>query len=206
VVIVREQMAQSQTVYALVLAAYGMGSMLMAFGLGTLLKRWSERSAMIGAAFALAGLLCLLTAVAASRGFNLAFVVGRWFALGAAYSLCVTPSGRLLRKSSGPQDRPLLFAAHFSLSHACWLIAYPLAGWLGAEWGQTVALAGMAALSLAGCVGALLLWPSTDDERVRHSHPNLQDDHPHIIAHHLPGNEAHAFYIDELHDTWPKQR
>ena len=32
-------------------------------------------------------------------------------------------------------DRPALFAAHFALSHACWLVTYPLAGWLGAGLG-----------------------------------------------------------------------
>ncbi len=42
------------------------------------------------------------------------------------------PMGRLLRRSAHTEDRPALFAAHFSLSHACWLIAYPTVGWLGA--------------------------------------------------------------------------
>ena len=53
--------------------------------------------------------------------------------LGAGASLIQTPAGRLLRRSCHEVDRPRVFAAQFALSHACWLIAYPLAGWLGAR-------------------------------------------------------------------------
>src|SRR3546814_15896387 len=59
-----------------------------------------------------------------------------WFVLGLGYSAVLTPSGRLLRRSSHQEDRPALFAAQFALSHACWLLTYPLAGWLGAEIGR----------------------------------------------------------------------
>ncbi|WP_292276778.1 hypothetical protein [Marinobacter sp.] len=34
----------------------------------------------------------------------------------------------LLTQSSREKDRPALFAAQFSLCHACWLVTYPLAG------------------------------------------------------------------------------
>jgi hypothetical protein len=53
-----------------------------------------------------------------------------WTILGVAYSAVMTPSGRLLRRSARAADRPALFAAQFALSHACWLLTYPLAGWL----------------------------------------------------------------------------
>lgn len=43
----------------------------------------------------------------------------------------LTPTGRLLRRSAEAGDRPALFAAQFVLSHACWLLTYPLAGRLG---------------------------------------------------------------------------
>jgi hypothetical protein len=39
-----------------------------------------------------------------------------------------TPSGRLLRRSSHTENRHALFAAQFSLLHACWLVTYPLVG------------------------------------------------------------------------------
>jgi len=35
-----------------------------------------------------------------------AFLLGGWFLLGFAYSMAVTPTGRLLRQSANPEDRP----------------------------------------------------------------------------------------------------
>lgn len=54
-----------------------------------------------------------------------------WLLLGLGYSAVQTPAGRFLRRSVQAEDRPAVFAAQFALSHACWLITYPLAGWLG---------------------------------------------------------------------------
>jgi len=54
-----------------------------------------------------------------------------WFVLGMGNGLVMTPSGRLLRRSAHAGDRPALFAAQFALSHACWLLTYKLAEWLG---------------------------------------------------------------------------
>ena len=53
-----------------------------------------------------------------------------WLVLGAGSSLVQTPAGRLLRRSAQEGDRPTIYAAQFALSHACWLVAYPVAGWL----------------------------------------------------------------------------
>src|SRR3546814_18123221 len=61
-----------------------------------------------------------------------------WFVLGLGYSAVLTPSGRLLRRSSHQEDRRALFAAQFASSLACWLLTYPLAGWLGSESGMPV--------------------------------------------------------------------
>src|SRR3546814_2280677 len=56
-----------------------------------------------------------------------------WIVLGIAYAGLITPGGRLLRRSASSADLPLLFAAQFSLVHAGWMVAYPLAGWLRSE-------------------------------------------------------------------------
>ena len=78
-----------------------------------------------------AGLLAVGTLAAAAVS-SYPWLLPLWFVLGLGYSMAQTPSGRLLRRSAKPEDRPALFAAQFALSHACWLIAYPLAGWAGA--------------------------------------------------------------------------
>src|SRR3546814_890427 len=69
-----------------------------------------------------------------------------WIVLGVAYAGLVTPGGRLLRRSAGNEDLPLLFAAQFSLVHAGWMVAYPLAGWLGEAAGFGTALIALCAL------------------------------------------------------------
>ena len=73
-----------------------------------------------------------------------------WTILGVAYSAVMTPSGRLLRRSARAADRPALFAAQFALSHACWLLTYPLAGWLGSSAGIVPTLLVLAVITLAG--------------------------------------------------------
>ena len=57
------------------------------------------------------------------------------------------------------EDLPAAFAAQFSLSHACWLVTYPLAGWLGTL-GLGVAAVVLAVVATAGTITATLLWPS----------------------------------------------
>lgn len=74
--------------------------------------------------------------------------------------MVMTPSGRLLKQSCLADERPTLFAAQFSLSHACWLIGYPLAGWLGASQGMTVAFAVLGVMALVSTLAAMQLWPA----------------------------------------------
>lgn len=127
-------------------------------------------------------------------------ILSGWAVLGIAYSMAVTPSGRLLRRSSGDVDRPALFAAQFALSHACWLIAYPIAGEIGARAGMGSAFLVLAGLAAVGLAAALLLWPRHDPDVVPHRHDSLPPDHPHWREH---ASGGHPFVIDELHPTWP---
>ena len=125
--------------------------------------------------------------------------------LGFSYSLTLTPSGRLLQRSSHHEDRPTLFTAQFALSHVCWLITYPLAGRFGAGFGLDAAFLVMAALAALGVVMALRLWPATDGGVLPHRHDDLPRGHPHLREH---GAEihSHAVTIDDLHPHWPTER
>jgi len=186
VVIVRDLLGLGQRDVAIALAAYGGGSILAALTLPRLLDRIGDRTIMLAAAAALSVLLAAMAAAMAGvAGANLwTLVLAGWFALGLAYSMSITPAGRLLRRSANPEDRPALFAAQFALSHCCWLIAYPLAGWLGAGRGQAAALAVMAALALLGGLLALWQWPRRDPETVPHRHDDLPPHHPHLVEGH----------------------
>jgi hypothetical protein len=117
----------------------------------------------------------------------------------------VTPGGRLLRRSAQETDRPALFAAQFSLSHACWLVAYPVVGWLGSRAGTSAALWSMAALAALSVAIARSVWPPADTDVIVHSHDELPGDHPHLVAHASSDDRSHAhhFVIDDLHTRWP---
>ena len=82
-------------------------------------------------------------------------LIATWFYLGAATSLLLTPSARLLRRASDVGTRPAVFAAQFSLSHACFIITYPLAGTLGALLGLPAVALVLAAI---GTAAAALAW------------------------------------------------
>lgn len=205
VVIVRG-LGLGQRAVALTLAAFGGGSMLTALALPRILDRIAERSLMVGAAAMLAALLGLLAAITSFAPRDMDYwhmLLGAWFVLGIAYSVSVTPSGRLLRRSAQAEDRPALFAAQFALSHVCWLIAYPLAGQVGAHAAMATVFGAAAILAFLGFAFALRFWPSVDPENIAHNHPDLASDHPHLREGHAGGEASHPFVIDDLHQHWP---
>jgi MFS family permease len=203
VVFVQARLGLGARETALALAAFGCGSMLIALIMPRLLEQVTDRSAVLaGAAVLVAGTL----AAATLPSFELLLVL--WVLLGAGYSLAQTPAGRLLRRSSHAEDRPAVYAAQFALSHACWLLTYPLAGWLGAVAGLPAAALALAALAVVGFLAALRLWPAGDPEVLEHSHPDLPPGHPHWSADPQKAGHrhAHAYVIDDLHFMWPHGR
>jgi MFS family permease len=89
-------------------------------------------------------------------------LLGLWFLLGAGNSTILTPASRMLREASTEQTRPYVFTAQFSLSHACYILSYPLAGWLGAAAGLGWAAGALTILAILGSAGAFLSWPRHD--------------------------------------------
>ncbi|WP_180901601.1 MFS transporter [Martelella soudanensis] len=202
VVIVQGAFGLSQQSTALALTAFGGGSMLAALTLPRLLESVSDRAAMLtGVALMIAGL------VAGTMLSGIAMLLPVWFVIGIGYSTAQTPSGRLLRRSAHPEDRPALFAAQFALSHACWLITYPLAGWLGAAIGLNPTFVVLAVIAATALAAALFLWPAGDQETITHRHPGLPDSDPHWKEGTPTGGHrhAHAFIIDDLHPQWPRE-
>lgn len=201
VVIVRGDFGLGDQDVAFALSAYGAGSMLAAFTLPKILERLPDRPVMLaGTVFLAIGLL------AGSNISVFLWLLPVWFMLGCSASLINTPTGRLLRRSSAEKDRPAYFAAQFSLSHACWLITYPLVGWLGASIGIPATFYVMAGIVALGFVLALLLWPAEDQAALTHIHKNLPPNHPHLKDAHAVEDgfeHKHDYVIDYNHRTWP---
>ncbi|MDI5891099.1 MFS transporter [Halomonas rhizosphaerae] len=155
VVYVRHGLGLGETQVAIAFAAAGGGSMVVALTLPKLLERLDQRPVMLTG-----GLLMSASLLAGLMGPGFVMLLLLWFVLGAGASMVMTPTGRLLKQSCRAEERPALFAAQFSLSHACWLVAYPLAGWLGSTLGMMSAFAALAILSLAATLLAARLWPA----------------------------------------------
>lgn len=196
VVIVQGRLGLGETDVALALAAFGGGSMVAALILPRLLDRLPDRPPMLAGA----AILTLGTAVGPLVG-SLPALLALWLVIGFGYSLTQTPTGRLLRRSARAEDRPAIFAAQFALSHACWLITYPLAGRFGAGFGLATTFLVMAALAALGLILAQRLWPSYDPVALAHRHDDLPPDHPHLRNH--GAEHSHALVIDDLHRHWP---
>ena len=205
VVLVRSGLGGDARDLAVTMAAFGAGSMIAALALPPLLERLGDRPVMTGAA----GLLAL-AALGAGGAMALGGLPGwpavlvLWAVLGTLYAAVLTPSGRLLKRSAQPGDRPPVFAAQFALSHACWLLTYPLAGWAGAALGLGAALALSGGVAVAGVLAAALLWRGPDAAPLAHAHPELPAGHPHLRAHGGHGAHAHPVVIDDLHPAWPR--
>lgn len=204
VVLVRGLLGRPDGDVAIALACFGGGSMFAALLLPYMLDRLPDRPVMISAAGLLTALLVILDIILRSTASDLIWpwLLGLWVLAGIGYSAVQTPTGRLLRRSAHTSDRPAVFAAQFALSHGCWLLTYPLAGWLGETAGLSFTALVLAAVTLAGVAGALLMWPSKDPKVIEHNHPALAPDDPHLAD--APRNRhAHAFVIDDLHTRWP---
>ncbi|WP_340117000.1 MFS transporter [Pelagibius sp. 7325] len=217
VVYAHEALGGGEYSYTMLLMAYGGGSMAVALILPRLLHRLPPRLVMVGGGLLLGILPWATLAQPGPLG-----AIALWLLLGAASSLVMTPGGLLLKRSSHSQDRPALFAAQFSLSHAGWLVAYPLAGWLGFHLGLAESFAVMAGAGLLAAIAGWAIWPADDATERYHVHPALDhahlhvhDDHhhhehegwegpePHSHPHrHASGGHRHVFVIDDHHPIW----
>lgn len=163
VVLVREELGRGESDVALLLAAYGAGSMLVALLMPRALDRLRDRTVMLSGAallpvalFAVAGVIAML-----ERSVSWFVIMALWTILGASISLVLTPSARLLRRASNPGNRDAVFAAQFSVSHACFMLTYPLAGALGSSLGLSTTAAILGAVALVGAGLAVAAWRPT---------------------------------------------
>lgn len=159
VVYVRDLYNGTNAGVAIALACYGAGSMAVALTTPALLERLTDRTEMVGGSIVVAAGAGAAGVVAMMQP-PWALMLLLWAVLGAGTSMINTPSARLLRRAASDSTRSYLFTAQFSLSHACFIITYPVAGWVGAAAGQQAAAFILAALATLGAIAALRLWPA----------------------------------------------
>ena len=166
--LVREILGKPESAVAWTLFAFGLGSMLAAVILPRLLEHFIDRSIMLLGAVLMLTALLGFEWITVSDGLTWTGLLLVWFCSGLGYAAVLTPAGRLLRRSSEIADRPALFAAQFALFHLCWLLTYPLSGWLMTRFGPQAAVAGLAVLVSLGLIAAPLLWPRQAGSAAEH--------------------------------------
>ncbi len=205
VVLVRSGYGADERSLAVAMAAFGAGSMAAALSLPRVLERMADRPVMMMGAQGLVVVALIMGALLAFDGlpgWTVFLLV--WVMIGFLYASVLTPSGRLLRRSAHAEDRPAVFAAQFALSHACWLVTYPTAGWAAQGLGMGGALVLLGLMALVGVIVARAVWPAGLAQEIVHEHPDLPPDHPHLRAH-GGRRHAHVFVIDDEHRVWPTQ-
>jgi len=215
VVYVIDILGKGESSTALAMAVSGAGSMLIAFFLPNLLKHIQIRHSLrTGALILVVGMF--LTA------FEPAWMIfiSIWFFLGAGLALIQVPAGSLVRMSCHQSDSIAYFSANFSLSHLCWLAAYPLAGFISAEYGLQTAFVFMGTIAAIAAAVSWKLYPHPDETDLLHTHKKMvhlhshhhDNQHEHVepsekidgnLHTHIPLTHKHKFVIDRHHTHWP---
>jgi NRE family putative nickel resistance protein-like MFS transporter len=159
VVYVHDVLGYGDTAFALVMAGLGLGSTITAIFLGRATGRyergvlnretlhgrrhaWTRYSLITGGL--ILGLL-LLPGIFKPGVFIFGIM---WFLNGAGQALIGISSSTLLAEHTDEAERGRAYAAHFALTHACWLITYPAIGYSAASLGTpaTFTVAGVVCL------------------------------------------------------------
>ncbi len=163
VVYVRDVLGGTPVGVALATGCFGAGSMTAALLVPRLLRTCADRTLMLTGA-ALVPIALTVTAgwlaIGARPSLGWGVLGGCWFVLGVGTALVNTPAARLLRAQAGESELPAVFSVQFSLSHACFLLTYPIAGWLGVRAGHAVPAGLLAVLATLATSTAARLWPA----------------------------------------------
>lgn len=176
---VRDGLGQGETAFAIVMACLGLGSTVAAIVLGQATGRyeravtgvgslhisrhvWSRRALLFG------GLLLGVLLLPGILVPPLIIFTVLWFLNGAGQALIAIPSSTLLAEHTDEAERGRAYAAHFALTHACWLITYPAVGFGATYLGTplTFTAAGAACLLVTAAAYFFGSRPS-----VAHNHP-----------------------------------
>lgn len=146
---VQDVLHRGESSVAFLMAALGVGSSLGAVMLGRLTGRYESgiddrqvlhgrrhewaRLALLGGGLCLG--LVLLPGVLVPP-FVVALLL--WALNGAGQALIAISSATLLAEHTLPEERGRAYAAHFALTHACWLFTYPGVGHAAERWGTPV--------------------------------------------------------------------
>jgi NRE family putative nickel resistance protein-like MFS transporter len=178
---VRDVLDKGETTFAFVMAGVGLGSSVTAILLGRVTGRyemgarepsvlhgrrhkWASRTLLAGGF--LLGLILLPNILKPPL---LLFSL-LWVLNGAGQALIAIPSSTLLAEHTVAEERGRAYAAHFALTHLCWLASYPAIGHASAKWGSPSIFTGAGVVCLLVTAIALFMGYG---RREAHTHKPL---------------------------------
>jgi len=125
-----------------------------------------------------------------------------WLVAGAGQNLVNLPTTTLIADRITQDAQGRVYGAHFAWSHLWWGLSYPLAGWLGSNFGDREFLYG----SLIGLMLLVVvqLTLSPQDYEHEHTHESIWHEHEHSHDEHHQHDHHQAILIGEPH-THPHQ-
>lgn len=158
VIFVRLDLSLSEIAFSITMLAFGIGSVLAALSIPKLLTLISDKKLMLIGSFIMVISFYVLALWIKFYEISWSFLIIIWIISGIGYSCALTPIGRIVRKSSNGSDFSQLYAAQFSLSHACWLLMYPFSGWVMTMYGSVISLISIATIILLSTLLASYSW------------------------------------------------
>lgn len=209
VVFVRDIFEKSDSQTAFAFAVAGFGSMVIALLLPRFLEKIALRTVVLSGSFIL--VLGLFLGFFSHTWISFLIL---WFLLGVGLSIVQIPAGFLVKTSCNSKDSVSYFSANFSLSHLCWMIAYPLTGFLGLYFGLDTTFLIIAVISFVAFIFAYKIYPNPDELAIEHTHKkhthshegidNLHHENEEYTHTHQAITHKHKFVIDNHHTTWPR--
>jgi NRE family putative nickel resistance protein-like MFS transporter len=171
---VRDVLGRDETSAALAIAAVGLGSSVAAIALGRATGRYElraeNRAALHGKRHAWTRRAMLMggfsLGIALLPGFlepALSSLLAMWALNGAGQALIAISSSTLLAEHTFEEERGRVYAAHFAMTHACWLVMYPVIGHAANIWGTPNTFTWAAAVCILITMAAALFRPGRDE-------------------------------------------
>jgi len=178
---VRDVLNKGETTFAFVMAGVGLGSSVTAILLGRVTGRYEigarEPSILHGrrhkwASRALLAGGCLLGLILLPDTLKPPLLLFSllWIFNGAGQALIAIPSSTLLAEHTVAEERGRAYAAHFALTHLCWLASYPAIGHASAKWGSPSTFTGAGVVCL---LVTAIAWFMGYGKREAHIHKRL---------------------------------
>jgi MFS family permease len=220
IIYVKEYLGGSDSDLAIFFAFSGFGSMLAALFYPQLSKYIQDKLIVQSGTLLMSVGLVLMSTMP-----SYFYALPCWFLVGIGWSLVQTPSGKIVNMSTSPSDRTSYFSAQFALSHLCWLITYPISGFLVLYYGFSFSALFLSCIVLTCFIFSILFWPDEQNSSLKHNHELKihTHDHDHKDQHHQHSHDGdlkqethghehkheevshkHRFVIDLHHQEWPK--